>query len=176
MKNYKLITKEFVESIQDKLNKFIVKPSFTQCWIWFGQRDKYGYGVFNTKDGHFFVHRLMYQLAKGDLSDDLILRHKCDNSTCCNPDHLEQGTQADNVQDAIRRGRKARGERSNIAKLTEAQVREIKDRYKPYRGVYSQMGREYNVDPETIRHIISGKNWKHVQPSPPGNAFLSVGS
>lgn len=167
MKNYKLITQEFAKLFQDQLEKYTVKPTFTECWIWFGQRDRYGYGVINNKEGHFFVHRLSYQLHKGDLEQEQILRHSCDDPACCNPDHLTPGTQADNMKDAAKRGRTARGSRSNMAKLTEAQVREIKDRYKPYRGVFADLAREYKVHDETIRYIITGKNWKHVEVSNP---------
>jgi hypothetical protein len=167
MKNYKLITEEFIREREEFLDKYIVKPDFTSCWIWFGQRDKYGYGIINSLDGHFFVHRIMYKRYKKDLPDDLIIRHKCDNSNCCNPDHLIPGTQAQNMQDAAQRGRTARGSRSNMARLNEEQVQEIKDRYKSYRGVFADFAREYKVHDETIRYIITGKNWAHIKSSNP---------
>lgn len=167
MKNYKPITEDFIREHEEFLDKYIVKPSFTSCWIWFGQRDKHGYGILNSGDGHFFVHRLMYRRFKGNLSEHLIIRHKCDNSNCCNPDHLVPGTQADNMLDAAQRGRIARGSRSNMARLNEDQVQEIKDQYKSYRGVFAELARKYKVHDETIRYIIAGKNWAHIKSTNP---------
>lgn len=51
------------------------------------------------------VHRIVYQLATGESIDGLVVRHKCDNPKCINPDHLELGTSVDNVQDRNSRGR-----------------------------------------------------------------------
>lgn len=163
MKNYKVITDDFIAKYEAILNRYIVKPDFTHCWIWFGQRDKYGYGIVNTTEGHFFAHRLMYQKLKGDLDSESVIRHSCDNSSCCNPDHLLPGTQADNMQDMVKRGRTAKGSRVRGAILNEDQVRAIKEQFKLYRGVYSQLGRWYGVDSETIRYVITGKNWGHIQ-------------
>lgn len=48
-------------------------------------------------------HRKVYYEATGDWPE--VVRHKCDNPRCINPDHLEGGTQLDNVQDCIKRNR-----------------------------------------------------------------------
>lgn len=50
------------------------------------------------------VHRIVYSLLHGDI-DGLVVRHKCDNPKCINPDHLEIGTQSDNTKDRCVRGR-----------------------------------------------------------------------
>jgi len=61
------------------------------------------------------VSRYAYALHTGQvddrghvsMGDTLVVRHKCDNGhlLCVNPDHLEEGTQADNVADMYARGR-----------------------------------------------------------------------
>jgi len=54
-----------------------------------------------------------------DAPNGSIVRHTCDNGHCVNPDHLIVGTQKENIDDCIRRGRKvdpprmARGEHPN---------------------------------------------------------------
>jgi hypothetical protein len=55
-------------------------------------------------------------------SPDGVVRHKCDNSGCVSPDHLEVGTQQDNMDDMWRRGR---GRPRGKTTLTDQQVSEI---------------------------------------------------
>ncbi|WP_428832632.1 HNH endonuclease signature motif containing protein, partial [Pseudomonas aeruginosa] len=51
------------------------------------------------------MHRLAYADAHGPIPDGMLIRHKCDNPACFNVNHLELGTQRDNMQDASKRGR-----------------------------------------------------------------------
>lgn len=51
------------------------------------------------------AHRLSWALVNGDIPSGLVVRHRCDNPPCCNPAHLELGTDAENEADKARRGR-----------------------------------------------------------------------
>ena len=62
-------------------------------------------------------YREFYARIKGPISDGVVLRHKCDNRQCMNPNHLEPGTLQENVQDMIDRRRHARA--SNTRKSTK---------------------------------------------------------
>lgn len=78
------------------------------CWEWtghYGKTSKGRYGEAGYRGGKYRVHRLMYRLTKGPTPAGLVVRHKCDNSICINPDHLELGTQFQNCQDATVKGR-----------------------------------------------------------------------
>lgn len=58
------------------------------------------------------LHRLVYCQKVGvalEAIDGLVVRHTCDNAWCINPEHLIIGTQADNIRDAVARGRNAKG-------------------------------------------------------------------
>lgn len=44
------------------------------------------------------AHRVAYILTKGDIPDGLLILHSCGNRRCCNPAHLRQGTQSENVK------------------------------------------------------------------------------
>ena len=77
------------------------------CIEWTGSVDRDGYGKLekwhNGKRVQF-AHRWAYIQAHGDIPEGMCVRHKCDNRPCINPDHLEVGTHADNMQDRLARG------------------------------------------------------------------------
>lgn len=51
-------------------------------------------------------HRMAYALTNGPPENDVL--HRCDNRPCCNPAHLWDGTQADNMADMVAKGRQSR--------------------------------------------------------------------
>jgi hypothetical protein len=58
------------------------------------------------RGGKFYLlHRFIYEQMFGPIAPGLVVRHKCDNSLCINPEHLELGTQKQNMADMIKRGR-----------------------------------------------------------------------
>lgn len=79
----------------------------TECWIWIKSTDGHGYGTLASANNGSpkKAHRVSYTLFVGEIPNGNIVRHKCDIPSCVNPDHLEIGTQADNMQDASKRGR-----------------------------------------------------------------------
>lgn len=133
-----------------------------ECWPWAGRVGNTGYGQFSvTSSIQRSAHRISWELANGiGIPSGMIIRHKCDNRICCNPAHLELGTQADNVRDMQERGRAkyARGSASSNAKLTEIEVIEIKTLLRE--GVsQSEIGRRFGVLSSTISRIASGNSW-----------------
>lgn len=78
------------------------------CWEWRGSRNDLGYGLLSHRGLGLKVarvHRLMLEISQGPFAADLHVRHKCDNPPCINPDHLETGTHADNMNDVALRER-----------------------------------------------------------------------
>lgn len=87
------------------------------CWEWKGSRNDRNYGLLGMVRRGFKgarVHRLMYELKIGAIPEGIIIRHKCDNPPCVNPDHLEPGTDADNAEDMKARGRRLEWERNGM--------------------------------------------------------------
>ena len=78
------------------------------CWEWMGSKvnkqDTYGQIRLNGRCHR--AHRFAYQLIhKIQLNPKQFVCHTCDNPSCVNPKHLWIGTNSDNMQDSIRKGR-----------------------------------------------------------------------
>lgn len=67
------------------------------CWNWISCVGKNGYGVYSIQGKRQYTHRLAYEFSGQKLDSDLCLDHLCRNRKCCNPEHLEQVTQAVNT-------------------------------------------------------------------------------
>lgn len=112
------------------------------------------------------AHRKIYEECFGEIPHNLVVRHKCDNRLCVNPEHLEIGTYKDNNHDAIKRGRNAFGERNSQAKLSDSKVREIKSVFyqsEVDKSLMNELSRKYNVHINTLYDIYYNKTWKHVE-------------
>lgn len=145
------------------------RKGLDECWPWLAGTSLSGYGSFSIKYRGLRAHRVAYELAIGPILNGLIVRHKCDNPSCCNPCHLELGTNRDNTQDAIRRGRWSppplqlkSGERAPRAKLTSAQVAEVRRFYQERTMNQRQLGRLFGVTSAAIHKIVHGKTYKEV--------------
>lgn len=154
--------------------RFMSKVQKTDsCWIWMASAmPNGGYGHLHFKGkSKAQAHRVSYLLFKGDIPDGLLVCHKCNNKRCVNPDHLYLGTNRQNVLDAIRDGlyanrKYARGSKASHAKLTDDQVREIRDKYgdivnlgkkiRSANGVtMQQLSKEYGISFAQINHLIN---------------------
>lgn len=99
------------------------------CWLWMGNTDQNGYGRIGVLFRSRLAHRLSWEINRGPIPPNLHVLHRCDVPGCVNPDHLFLGTQADNVADMIKKGRKAplpRGSDHVSSTLSEADVMEIR--------------------------------------------------
>lgn len=86
----------------------------TPCVEYEGTRNKGGYGVLpKPVHGSRLAHRAALA-AKLGRSVRGVARHTCDNPPCVNPMHLREGTQRENVADAVDRDRIARGPRKSL--------------------------------------------------------------
>lgn len=78
-----------------------------ECWPYQGEFNNLGYGRFviewNPRRVRVLAHRLSFELTYG--IHPTVVMHSCDNPPCCNPNHLTNGTQSDNLRDAEAKGR-----------------------------------------------------------------------
>lgn len=75
------------------------------CWVWTGATNREGYGRFYACRDSFLAHRVAWSITKGDVPQDKLVCHHCDNPKCVNPEHLFLGTNHDNMQDMTAKGR-----------------------------------------------------------------------
>jgi hypothetical protein len=75
------------------------------CWIWLTYKDEHGRGQIDTSKGLRHAHKVSWELHNGPVPDGMCVLHRCDNMGCPNPAHLRLGTQLENIQDKIAKGR-----------------------------------------------------------------------
>ena len=131
-----------------------------ECWVWTGSMLKSGYGRMRFNGPSRRAHRISYELYRSRIPEGLNVLHTCDNPTCVNPEHLFLGTDVDNNKDRDTKGRTAhqKGEASGASKLTEQDIRAIKQDTRRHLVV----AREYGVVPSLIGMIRRGLRWSHV--------------
>lgn len=111
------------------------------------------------------AHRAAWTLTNGPIPDGMIVCHHCDNPPCVRPDHLFLGFDLDNAADRVAKNRSSRmvthwGETSPKAKLTAAQVEEIRARYAAGRVTQRELGEEFGVGQTQVGRIVRGVRWK----------------
>jgi hypothetical protein len=140
------------------------------CWTWRGSRSHrrdgaLSYGVFGKPK--ILAHRLAYIIANGAIPAGAVVRHKCDNVACVRPDHLEIGSQADNLRDMRERGRAhfntfPVGTAHPNAKVNEAVVRSIR-RLRQQGLSLKAIAERHDLDPSTVHDIVRRRTWKEVE-------------
>lgn len=117
------------------------------CWQWKGSENN-GYGRIFIKGKRHLAHRLSYELHhRVQLTTKQVIRHKCHNPLCVNPQHLETGTQQQNVDDMI-----AAGRQGFVRKISTQQRKQIQHS----KLTLQQLADLYNVSKTTIHRIKKG--------------------
>jgi hypothetical protein len=139
------------------------KRGDNECWLWTGNRTTIGYGVLYWRPkGNLYAHRVAYFLAYGVDPGAFHVCHRCDQPSCVNPAHLFLGTDADNVHDAIAKGRMLQGEKNGEAKLTGGDIPQIRTLHATGKWTHCKLAAKFGVSQTAIRHILRGNTWKHI--------------
>lgn len=134
------------------------------CLLWpFGSYSS-GYGTVRYKGRNRRASRVMCELAHGQPpTEDHHAAHTCGKGHlgCANPLHLEWKTPKANVSDKAIHGTLVYGDRSTSAKLTSAEVRQIRKMIGTLTN--AEIASQFGVSAPTISAIKTGRNWNLVR-------------
>ena len=139
------------------------------CWLWTGDKTKYGYGRFYVEGRKYeYAHRMMYRMAYGGLSDDDCVLHRCDVPACVNPAHLRKGSRRENTEDMIAKDRHrfgGNGRGVHLHNNTVAAIRSHAPQYSRWNShdLIHKLMDEYRCSYYQIHRILTGKSYKWVK-------------
>lgn len=167
----------------DKINNKTLEERFWEkvniggkddCWNWIATINYKGYGEFYSKirgGKHTHSHQVAWMLfSEKDIPEGMCVCHVCDNPSCCNPSHLFLGTNQENTDDKMKKGRwKSRflfgeehpqhGELSKHNKLSEDNVREIRSMWASKEFTLRDIAKKFGVTHGVINNINHGRKW-----------------
>jgi hypothetical protein len=179
----KLSETELNEKLIERFfNSIDESESVEKCWNWTKLKKEKGYGLISYSSSasqNYYreaAHRFSYRMHYGEvIPKGIFVCHKCDNPKCVNPFHLFLGTNYDNVQDMVRKGRGSKGEKhsktlqqaaklglyNTNVKLKKEDVFKIIELRK--QGLtYKAIGEMFGVDYSNIYKITKGKRWQYL--------------
>lgn len=153
-------------------SRAIVRPN--GCWEWAGDiwdKPPRNYGRLRYHGKPIRAHRAAYECCVADIPPGMLVTHLCNNPPCIRPDHLELGTQQDNVDYMVACGRRAstKGEAHGCAKLTADQVQQIRQLLREGQLTLAEIGRRFGIHVATVCDIKHKRTWTCV-PEPEGIA------
>ena len=139
-----------------------------ECWLWKGAKKPRGYGNLRRDKVYTTAHRVSWQINFGDIPKGMQVQHSCDNTSCCNPNHLMLGTVMSNYVDMVKKGRgnsnhtnRAFGENHKNHKLKKTEVEEIRCLYASGSMFQKDIGKKYDVSQRCISIIVRGEGRNH---------------
>jgi len=145
-------------ALDDRFWSKVDIKGLNDCWEWTAYISPKRRGHCRVNGKFMEAHRAVGIDKYGPLPTNVLVRHTCDNTICCNPNHLLIGSAQDNVDDRESRNRGAKGIKNGMAKLTEDQVKDIRD--SKLSG--PKLARIYNVSDTTIYDIKNKNKWKSL--------------
>ena len=145
------------------------------CLIWTGSQHKSGYPVCRWEGvTGKSLRRVVYQLSRGDLPDDMFIEMTCNNPRCVKQSHMRPITATAarmKMETNVPRGEHhishtnpgwvLRGERRGTAKVTEADVVVIRNQHTDG-TTQTELARRFGISRSAIGLIVRRINWKHV--------------
>lgn len=140
------------------------KISSDGCWLWNGVCNTGGYGQMYIYPCRIpkGVHRVAFEIFKGEIPKGMHVLHRCDVRHCFNPDHLFVGTDLDNMRDCSQKNRIAFGTRQPHAKLNDEFVKAIRVLARRDGLSQSEIAKRFGCSQTAVSLAVSGKRWRRV--------------
>lgn len=146
-------------SLKDRFEAKVIRGTPEECWHWNATTNgRKNYGLIRLNGKYLLAHRVAFFISRGFWPGKMQVCHSCDNPRCVNPGHLWLGTQGDNMQDAMKKGRhfyrdsKSKG----VAKLSKKDVYDLKQQF--FSGILSKdLAVRYNIGERTVRAIAKNQ-------------------
>ncbi len=148
-----------IPNTKETFAKKLVKQG--ACLLWTGSVNDDGYGQSSLRSKSMLCHRIAWTLWNGTIPEGRQVLHSCDTPACCNVAHLFLGDHSTNMRDMWNKDRHSRptGAKNNHAKLTLAQVEEIRGKYARREAKQETLAAEYGVRQTSISNIVTGRTW-----------------
>jgi hypothetical protein len=101
--------------LEERFWEKVDKSDADGCWLWTATRAcrpeyESGYGRIYAHGKARPAAQVAWELANGQpFPEGMLACHHCDNPPCVRPDHIFPGTNSDNINDAVNKGRWSKG-------------------------------------------------------------------
>lgn len=145
-----------IKTNEEKFWSKVNKLGPEDCWEWLGAKHPTGYGklwIILDKRVCKPSHHVSLILSGIHIPEGSVVMHSCDNPSCVNPKHLKVGSQQENIQDKLRKGRQPTGDKHHNTVISDADVSYIRRSKK----LGTELAKQFQVSPSVISNIRNFK-------------------
>jgi hypothetical protein len=145
------------EAVREKFLGNISAPDPNGCTHWLGAIMSAGYGIVSVNRRSRLCHRVAYIIEHGSIAAGMLVCHRCDVRSCCNPKHLFLGSSVDNAVDMMQKGR-ARGTAPFLSAETVGYIR----RMRQSGWSCAKIARKIQAGRGVVWQADTGKTYAHI--------------
>lgn len=158
-----LVRKKIPFAARQYMHEVVIPFAEDSCLPWPYAKNTGGYGLIDVNGRQRIVPRYLCEIFHGPPpSPAHVTAHSCGkgHEGCCNSRHLSWKTSKENSADMLTHGTRQRGESHHQAKLSEADVRQIRELTGKMTMV--KVGEMFGVCLQTIWSVQKRKIWAHL--------------
>ena len=132
------------------------KPELGPCWVWKNALHTGGYGILRIpgEKKNARAHVYAWTLENGPVPAGMFVLHHCDNRACVRASHLFVGTNQDNIDDMVKKGRN-RTARPPVASWVKEEIRAA---YAQGGVSHPDLAQRHGISVETVGRILRGES------------------